>query len=670
VRHLIGQENLDILNILTKVRQRGAAFNSGALRAIDIAEPARPEGQMRSPTTTTLPRLEAIAKPGVSLVSCARNRTDNLAEAVLSWIALDELSEILIVDWSSDTPVAGDLAARGIRDPRLRVVRVEGEDKWTLSYAYNAGFRLSRYDRIVKADADILINPDFFDRNPLPDDGFIAGNWKLATKDQQHTNGFFYTHRAALARVGGFNEFITSYGWDDDDLYDRLETEGALRRDVVQDTIYHQPHGDEERLDEGVNRRSGSALDLITGDPHFGIRRNRYLVELMPDWKPHLEPLPLAHTTLPDGSEILRRRASHPNEVPRFVAERADDTALRVMASWRFGQAVLGLEDARLRCLLSQPAAALNEQDVRRALRQQERDAKPAPDIRAPAYVPHRTRLFIDAQHGLGNRLRAMGSAAAVAKATGRELVVVWQPDDHCEARLTDLFDYDGAVIEESFAADAARLGARVYNYMEIEAGAEKDAPIDLTWAGDLYARSAYVLNCGGTSWEAENAFLRDLTPVARVRGLVASVRAPNDVSVHVRMVGGAKDAHLSYESTENWTEESQAEIGFWRDKSHFSAFLNRVETLRKAGEADRIFVAADTPEAYRAFEATFGERATHLHRDLYDRSPEQLAYALADAILLGRAPRLLASTWSSFSELAMRLAPGPLAHEMSGKDF
>jgi hypothetical protein len=42
----------------------------------------------------------------------------------------------------------------------------------------------------------------------------------------------------------------------------------------------------------------------------------------------------------------------------------------------------------------------------------------------------------------------------------------------------------------------------------------------------------------------------------------------------------------------------------------------------------------------------------------------------MADAILLSRAPLMLGSTWSSFSELAMRLAPGGIAVEMSGKDF
>jgi hypothetical protein len=80
--------------------------------------------------------------------------------------------------------------------------------------------------------------------------------------------------------------------------------------------------------------------------------------------------------------------------------------------------------------------------------------------------------------------------------------------------------------------------------------------------------------------------------------------------------------------------------------------------------------VAADRPETYDAFTARYGSRVAFLPRSAYGRSAEQLRYAMADAILLSRAPLMLGSTWSSFSELAMRLAPGGIAVEMSGKDF
>ena len=40
------------------------------------------------------------------------------------------------------------------------------------------------------------------------------------------------------------------------------------------------------------------------------------------------------------------------------------------------------------------------------------------------------------------------------------------------------------------------------------------------------------------------------------------------------------------------------------------------------------------------------------LERNNYDRSKEQLYYALADIILLSRCKQFYGSTWSSFSEL------------------
>ena len=177
----------------------------------------------------------------------------------------------------------------------------------------------------------------------------------------------------------------------------------------------------------------------------------------------------------------------------------------------------------------------------------QSRTALASPSL--PYVSKARKKIFIDAQHGLGNRLRAIGSAAAVADATDRELIIVWQPDEHCDCRFSDLFEYDGAVIEESFLHDADDCA--IYNYMAVEGG-EKDSPIRSDAGRDLYIRSAFVLKSPHTAWERENRFIRSLRPVEAVHDLVNSVRHPNDLSAHVRMEGGRKDEHLPYEIMAN----------------------------------------------------------------------------------------------------------------------
>ena len=300
-------------------------------------------------------------------------------------------------------------------------------------------------------------------------------------------------------------------------------------------------------------------------------------------------------------------------------------------------------------------------------------NAKPA--VRPPAgpwHLLRRPRLYIDAQHGLCNRLRAMASAAAIAGRTGRELVVIWRPDHHCEARIGDLLDYTGPVIEDAGADDLRAAAALEYNYMEIEPGACFQAPIlpDGAVAGDVYVRSAYTLNSPHRRHEDEQLFLRALRPAAPVRELVASVPHPSQVAVHIRMATGPGFDHLSHEAPQNWPEERHRELAEWRARSHPRFFLARLEALEAEGLAQTIFLAADHEQTYADFAARFGARLRWLPRAQFDRSAVQLQYALADLLLLTAAPRLLGSSWSSFSDVAQRLARPDRIFEQSGVDF
>lgn len=302
--------------------------------------------------------------------------------------------------------------------------------------------------------------------------------------------------------------------------------------------------------------------------------------------------------------------------------------------------------------------------------------------VAAPPHRLVRPRLYIDARHGLGNRLRAIASAAAIATRAGHELVIVWEPDMHCQARFGDLFTYDGPVIEAAFPRLFALSGGRVHNYMEVEPGACRNAPVladggqdtmpGHPWPshGDIYVRSAYPLVSPHRDWPAERAFLHGLIPAAAVRARMRMVPVPAQVSVHVRMASGPGYEHLPHESPAGWSAEGHAEILSWRARSHARHFIARLDTLVAEGLAETIFLAADLPETYAAFRDRYGPRLRCLARTRHDRSAEQLRDALADMLLLGRTQRLLGSTWSSFTDMAIRMAPGRPVVEMSGRDF
>ncbi|KPQ05533.1 MAG: hypothetical protein HLUCCA12_14770 [Rhodobacteraceae bacterium HLUCCA12] len=267
-----------------------------------------------------------------------------------------------------------------------------------------------------------------------------------------------------------------------------------------------------------------------------------------------------------------------------------------------------------------------------------------------------------------------MASAAAVAQATDRTLVVVWRTDHHCEARISDLLRYDGPVIE-SDEADRIRAACGLdYNYMEIEPGSQFEAPIlagaDASSREDVYVRSAYPLNSPHRVYDVEQAFLRSLRPSDAVLDMIAGFRPPFDVAVHIRMAGGPAFEHMPFESSDNWPEHRHRELTAWREKSHRDNFVRRLDALVAQGGADSIFLAADMPETYAALSARYGARLIWLERDLYDRSPRQLQYALADLLMLSAGRRLLGSAWSSFSDVAQRLAREDRPFEQSGVDF
>lgn len=293
-----------------------------------------------------------------------------------------------------------------------------------------------------------------------------------------------------------------------------------------------------------------------------------------------------------------------------------------------------------------------------------------APPTATPALTRRKPLLVIDVQHGLCNRLRALASAAVLAEASGRQLVLVWRRDAHCGARAADLLHLDVPVIEDAAADLLREQAARVYNYMEIEPGAQFGASVRLDGSGDVYVRSAYVLVSAQADARAETAYLRRLRPSAPVLDLVRTLPEPFDLAVHIRMATGPEFDHLAHESPANWPEERHRELTAWRQSSHVRHFVARLDTLVAAGAADRIFAAADLAATYAVLAERYGSRVRMLPRDLYDRSPRQMQYALADLILLTRAPRFLASTGSSFSDTAQRLARSGRKLERSGVDF
>ena len=571
-------------------------------------------------------------RPGTSIVTACMDRAYVLEQTLPTWVEANP-AEIIVVDWGSKKSL-GALMSR-FPNTNIVLIRVNGVDKWVLSKAYNLGVRMASYTNILKLDADIRLDRDFFCRHNLEGKKgvriFFAGNWaKSRNQNETHTNGTVYLSGQDFREVGGYNEYIESYGYDDDDLYGRLTKRGSRRLLLDLDSIHHTPHSNAERV---VNQ------SITPDDTALEIEKNRLLSKLC-----------LWH----DGEYSTFQIKTIPN-----------DSNGRLM-----------LYEARLIHSV-ELEAKIREELTRQALENRR-------------WVKSSWKFYINVRNGLGNRLRALASAYNIAKGSGRKLVVLWIPDFHCEAKFTDLFvknhllheveliesadDFDLSVFQHGSSfiessclplPDPNRSTNQVYDYER-----HKGQYIVTAQPGNIYVQSACVLSSELTSWNKEVAFLRALQPVdslmAQIFAFDLAQSCSGLIGIHIRM--GQTPTEHRWDYVEQYDPVSKASVKQWRSNSHWTVFLGEMRRIVQKEPKQRFLVCCDNPEAWTTLHEALPDNVLGLQRSLADRSVDQVKTAVVDIWLLAKTKSLLGSNWSSFTELISRLSGK--TPKLAGVDF
>jgi hypothetical protein len=179
-------------------------------------------------------------RPDLSVITVCMNRQQHLLETARRIAAWPHHQEHLILDWSSRVPVE---RAQLPPDSRIRLERVDGEQRWNLCRAYNLAARLARGRLLMKLDADCW--PDQFDPELL--NRMDAGVCRFGSGPDGRL-GQFLMHRSAFEAVGGFNEVLLGYGFDDKDLKARLASLGFQLHALPVDAIGVIAHSIHERV--------------------------------------------------------------------------------------------------------------------------------------------------------------------------------------------------------------------------------------------------------------------------------------------------------------------------------------------------------------------------------------------------------------------------------------
>jgi hypothetical protein len=184
-------------------------------------------------TRTSFTMSNHQEEPTVVIVTSCMNRAQHLSQSIDSWVQLPKklVKLIYVLDWSSSPALQFDLFSKQTReDSRIVIERVSEVNQWLLSVSVNFAWqralfllqkrqpRTSGKIWILKVDCDtIFTQPEtFFQDHPLSDTEqiFYSGSWKVAQNENaKHLNGVVLAKSKDWQKVGGYNEYIRSYGW-------------------------------------------------------------------------------------------------------------------------------------------------------------------------------------------------------------------------------------------------------------------------------------------------------------------------------------------------------------------------------------------------------------------------------------------------------------------------
>lgn len=211
----------------------------------------------------------------ISIVISIKNRKEHLLNNLASWLYHTEVKEVILVDWSSSPTVEQILLThKQGDDPRIRIVRVENQDTFIRTWCQNWGVRWARYPVLFKLDVDIQLVPGWINKNPMFPGIYRAGDWRFArNKNETYTHGSVLCWSRDYWWINGYNERITTYGYDDCDFYYRLQISGINRCIFDFDYWHHLPHNDHARIKE---------IDTSMNPDHEIIKNQNKIIQYPP----------------------------------------------------------------------------------------------------------------------------------------------------------------------------------------------------------------------------------------------------------------------------------------------------------------------------------------------------------------------------------------------------
>ena len=597
----------------------------------------------------------------ITIVTGCKNRTVYLLQSLPSWLYhvkdfAGPIAEILIVDWESDEKIQTCLEKQypSTLNPKISIVRVESKNNqplaWHLAACLNFATRFVKTSQLLKVDVDYKLDPLFFQKHILSPNCFFRGNYKIArNSNETHLNGALFCWTNDLKRIGGYNEYIRTYGYDDTNLYERFENNKVIPQDFNYDFISHIPHPESLRCENN--------------DSKLSIMKNMFIADKCQWEAKHYE-----------------------QSAANYIWSSTKGTCYCVENPWRFQvNSLLDEEctDLAKKCILNDHYGLDWNLTLHKTIQ----------FINFVYQMRDRPKFIIRALNGLGNKLRTIASAATICKKLNWLLVIEWIPDLHCQVIFPTLFESQNLLISDTpitlkNPSSSRQISNETMEYLHrcssssSSSSSSSIAPLSSTFhltsfdhsmlkqvqeKGFYYISSACVFKSAFTNYNDESQWtMAHFLPLPRLLKKIEfyekKIPIRQCIGIHSRR--GQSIVQHKYESYSGWSQNEIKDCQRARKQSHFMFFIREMKRIIQKNSPNTknfsFYISADRYSTYLAFQKAF---ATHknvmiyfLERTKYDRTEEEIDAAIIDLSLLRKTKYVLASPWSTFSETVGRL--------------
>lgn len=163
-----------------------------------------------------------------TIIPC-KGRLHHLKETIQAITDQTINHEVVVVDYDCPDGTYQWVNSLGIDNLRAFKADTKGSDKFNLSRARNEGVRNSKGDILFFCDADTILSPAFLAVHlSKPLEGFFYCGWGYG-----ESTGNLIVQRAVFEQVRGYNEALKGWGFEDIDIYRRMEAAGYMRKPFI-----------------------------------------------------------------------------------------------------------------------------------------------------------------------------------------------------------------------------------------------------------------------------------------------------------------------------------------------------------------------------------------------------------------------------------------------------